>query len=607
MQRMKKYFTEGLIQFAILLSLIGVRVDVETYLNGYLSPLVETDLGPSSAYIQTPFHNLRDTLDGYSLHPKCPDLDSYFASRRLLDEVRTLGSPRFPTQLSAWLVHLVPATEPDTTGAQTSSNGSGTALSDNVIDSGGDGPLNDVEQDDSCTVYLRSPSAAPENDTRPCPSEASKEDGETMLWRRGQDVPMAMEGGSPTCRDTLLSLDYSHALGTEGFHGNGLCRDMDQRWQDFLSLPGLDDLDLGVDITSAISQDVSLQDAMVTEGGASRAETQRGVGGTGARRLFRMESSDSSHWAGPLDASGPGSSSGFLDEAVFEQINLLGLGLGGVAGLEEAGRDSDSGLSLGSGSRSPSSSEASSSGGRCEGAVGYSSESELSCSAKGRGLAAAAAMATVDTLSPMEWVESVRHDHTYPAPLQNGMGNPIQVKEELLSEEDDDSDEEEEEELSRDERRARALSIPLSVQEIVGMPVEDFLSLLGGQDLTAPQVTLLRDIRRRGKNKLAARNCRRRKLEAIGQLEGEVEWLERRREQLQREQAQGAKAQAGLLQRLQRLSDRILSQLRLCPSRYTLDCTPDGTVSVRSRDPTHRREPRPPPHPRCQKKKDKKH
>lgn len=108
MQNVKKYFTEGLIQFTILLSLIGVRVDVDSYLNGPYSPLEIND-GPSSAYIQTPFHSLRDNWDGYSVHPKCPELDYFFASRRLLDEVRALGSPaRFPTQLSAWLVHQVP-------------------------------------------------------------------------------------------------------------------------------------------------------------------------------------------------------------------------------------------------------------------------------------------------------------------------------------------------------------------------------------------------------------------------------------------------------------------------------------------------------------------
>ncbi|MBN3305421.1 NF2L1 protein, partial [Amia calva] len=86
---LKKYFTEGLIQFTILLSLIGVRVDVDTYLTSQLPPLREIILGPSSAYTQTQFHNLRNTLDGYGIHPKVPS-----------------------TELSAWLVHR----DPDSVG-----------------------------------------------------------------------------------------------------------------------------------------------------------------------------------------------------------------------------------------------------------------------------------------------------------------------------------------------------------------------------------------------------------------------------------------------------------------------------------------------------------
>lgn len=126
MQVAKKYFTEGLIQLTILLSLIGVRVDIDSYLSGYYTPLIEINLGPSSAYIQTPFHNLRDTLDGYPVHPKCPELDYFFASCRLLDEVRTLGSPRFPTQLNTWLVHQVAATDKTDFGQPSTSNSTDT-------------------------------------------------------------------------------------------------------------------------------------------------------------------------------------------------------------------------------------------------------------------------------------------------------------------------------------------------------------------------------------------------------------------------------------------------------------------------------------------------
>ena len=108
---LKKYFTEGLIQFTILLSLIGVRVDVDTYLSNQLPPLREIILGPSSAYTQTQFHNLRNTLDGYGIHPKSVDLDQFFTTRRLLNQVRSLDRLSVPsTELSTWLVHRDPET-----------------------------------------------------------------------------------------------------------------------------------------------------------------------------------------------------------------------------------------------------------------------------------------------------------------------------------------------------------------------------------------------------------------------------------------------------------------------------------------------------------------
>lgn len=111
MKDLKKYMTEGLLQFAILLSLVGVRVDLDSY----LPPIREIILGTSSAYSQIPFHSLRDTWEGSSLHPKSPDLDSFFTARRLLDEVRALGDTRVPrTEVSAWLVHTVAADDAET-------------------------------------------------------------------------------------------------------------------------------------------------------------------------------------------------------------------------------------------------------------------------------------------------------------------------------------------------------------------------------------------------------------------------------------------------------------------------------------------------------------
>ncbi|XP_049924174.1 endoplasmic reticulum membrane sensor NFE2L1-like [Epinephelus moara] len=106
---LKKYFTEGLIQMAILLSLCGVRVDVG--LEPYLLPSWhEMILGPTSALTQTQFHNLRNRLeDGHGLHPKSVDLDGFFTARRLLGWVRSLDRLQVPrAELEAWLVQREP-------------------------------------------------------------------------------------------------------------------------------------------------------------------------------------------------------------------------------------------------------------------------------------------------------------------------------------------------------------------------------------------------------------------------------------------------------------------------------------------------------------------
>ncbi|XP_004080696.1 endoplasmic reticulum membrane sensor NFE2L1 isoform X1 [Oryzias latipes] len=149
---LKKYFTEGLIQFTILLSLIGVRVDVDTYLSNQLPPLREIILGPSSAYTQTQFHNLRNTLDGYGIHPKSVDLDHFFTTRRLLNQVRQLDRLSVPsTELNTWLVHR--ETE---TVVSTSSQSSPSITLDNGAS------LEDINNIDS-TPAMRGGAAAPES------------------------------------------------------------------------------------------------------------------------------------------------------------------------------------------------------------------------------------------------------------------------------------------------------------------------------------------------------------------------------------------------------------------------------------------------------------
>jgi len=60
------------------------------------------------------------------------------------------------------------------------------------------------------------------------------------------------------------------------------------------------------------------------------------------------------------------------------------------------------------------------------------------------------------------------------------------------------------------------------MEEMIDSSVEEFNELLTKYKLSDAQHQLIRDIRRRGKNKLAAQNCRKRKLEVIQAVEDEV-------------------------------------------------------------------------------------
>ena len=59
-------------------------------------------------------------------------------------------------------------------------------------------------------------------------------------------------------------------------------------------------------------------------------------------------------------------------------------------------------------------------------------------------------------------------------------------------------------------------------QTLVGLPMDEFNDLLSKNDLSEEQLNICRDIRRRGKNKVAAQNCRQRKIEQIEELQGKL-------------------------------------------------------------------------------------
>ncbi|CAK6438342.1 unnamed protein product [Pipistrellus nathusii] len=725
MLSLKKYLTEGLLQFTILLSLIGVRVDVDTYLTSQLPPLREIILGPSSAYTQTQFHNLRNTLDGYGIHPKSIDLDNYFTARRLLSQVRALDRLQVPTtEVSAWLVHRDP--EGSVSGSQPSS---GLALesSSGLQDvTGPDTGVRESETEQGFSEDLEDLGAV----APPVSGDLTKEDIDLIdiLWRQdidlgagreifdyshrqkeqdvdkelqdgveqedtwpgegeevlapnllvdgetGESFPAQVPGGE---NQTALSLELclrlpeatcpfgenaefpadisslTEAVPSEseppGLQNNLLSPlltgtespfDLEQQWQDLMSIMEMQAMEVNTSTNeilynnppgdplstnyslapnTPINQNVSLHQASL--GGCSQdfslfspeVESLPVASSSTLLPLVPSNSTSLNSTFGSTNLTGlffppqlngtandtagpelPDPLGGLLDEAMLDEISLMDLAIEEGFNSVQASQlkeefDSDSGLSLdsshspsslsssegSSSSSSSSSSSASSSASSSfseEGAVGYSSDSETLDLEEVEGAVGYqpeyskfCRMSYQDPsqLSCLPYLEHVGHNHTYnmaPSAL--------------------DSDKQ----MSRDEHRARAMKIPFTNDKIINLPVEEFNELLSKYQLSEAQLSLIRDIRRRGKNKMAAQNCRKRKLDTILNLKRDVEDLQRDKARLLREKVEFLRSLRQMKQKVQSLYQEVFGRLRdengrpYSPSQYALQYAGDGSV-----------------------------
>ncbi|XP_037547580.1 endoplasmic reticulum membrane sensor NFE2L1b [Nematolebias whitei] len=780
---LKKYFTEGLIQFTILLSLIGVRVDVDTYLSNQLPPLREIILGPSSAYTQTQFHNLHNTLDGYGIHPKSVDLDHFFTTRRLLNEVRQLDRLFVPsTELDTWLVHrdteTVVSASSQSSPSITLDNGAsledinnidptpamrgggGTPESTynlNAADSslGAVAPEGNQEQgnrngNDDLTkedidlidilwrqdidlgagreVFSYSNRQKDTEEEKPNPQENKDGNEEQESWRNGinlqgaqpvdgetgESIPEQLTGlGSQTSlslQECLRLLEATFPFGEEAEFPVAVVNpeiqvsneevpstsqslllapplppaepqlDLEQQWQDIMAIMELqamevNDTSLQTSSSSGsttnetpdsntvgnfglstrptpVNQDVSLHQASLPScsqdfphifnpqldsasvtprpsmrrlSSSNSTNVNSTFGATNLTGIFLPPVNSSSNVTSAPSLSDPFTT--LLEESMLDEISLLDLAMEEGFSQAQASQledelDSDSGLSLDSSHSpaSPSSSETSCSSAASssstsanfseEGAVGYSSDSEVATVETEEGAVGGyqpefSKLCRMSYQDPSQFqnlpqLDGIGHNHTYNLPLSSAFAEhpelPVSTGKKTVHSKHSSKLQPPQDLLdkhsSRDERRARAMKIPLSNEKIINLPVEEFNELLAKHHLSEAQLALIRDIRRRGKNKMAAQNCRKRKLETIINLEQGVQDLRRDKARLLKEKMEFLRSIRQMKQKMQTLCQEVFSQLRdeegrpYPPSEYSLQYGADGSVLIMPRSVT---------------------
>ncbi|XP_018578767.1 segmentation protein cap'n'collar isoform X1 [Anoplophora glabripennis] len=175
--------------------------------------------------------------------------------------------------------------------------------------------------------------------------------------------------------------------------------------------------------------------------------------------------------------------------------------------------------------------------------------------------------------------DHIQHNHTYHLPAESSgvMQRPI-------SRDKSKSRKSDEEHLTRDEKRARALNVPIAVDDIINLPMDEFNERLSKYDLSEAQLSLIRDIRRRGKNKVAAQNCRKRKLDQILSLADEVKEMRDRKLKLISDHEFAVNECKRMKDKYQQLYRHVFQNLRdadgnqYSPYQYSLQTSADGSI-----------------------------
>lgn len=136
--------------------------------------------------------------------------------------------------------------------------------------------------------------------------------------------------------------------------------------------------------------------------------------------------------------------------------------------------------------------------------------------------------------------------------------------------------------IGKNKKKQIWLDLPYTKDDIISSKIEDFNSIVSLLDPLRQHVA--KEIRRKGKNKLAARNCRKRKIDAIDTLGSGVNELEKQRQLLLDERLQLELEREEILRKTEFLYEHIFKNLRderglpYSKDHYSLTYTADGSV-----------------------------
>jgi len=175
----------------------------------------------------------------------------------------------------------------------------------------------------------------------------------------------------------------------------------------------------------------------------------------------------------------------------------------------------------------------------------------------------------------------VTHDHTYGAPYG---GIPHVRKMDLKKPKVPSRG------LAHDEMMCKKLKVRIPVETIINSPVDEFNQLCEERRLSAKQLNLVRDIRRRGKNKVAAQNCRQKKIGEYSELDVEVNALKKKRDSLSVKSNSLSKKHTDVRKHIDLMSTELFRTLRdenglpYNTTRFSLEVGRDGEIHVTPTD-----------------------